>query len=195
MKPAVCAASVMRDGRGGHAGKGTLMRPRPLPTAIENIETIAKFEEECLNERSRFERIADAIGAFVGTIAFVVLHVVLFTFWILINTRLIPGLPALDPYPFLFLSMAVSLEGVLLTTFVLMKQNRMSKRSETRNHLNLQIDLLAEREATKMLQMLRAICDHIGLEHEAQHPEIKQLAQDTAVDVLAQELRKKMPDQ
>jgi uncharacterized membrane protein len=90
--------------------------------------------------------------------------------------------------------MSVSLEGVLLTTFVLMKQNRMSKRSEIRNQLNLQVDLLAEREATKMLQMLRAICDHMGLESESQQPEVKQLAEDTSVDVLAQELRKKMPE-
>jgi uncharacterized membrane protein len=171
------------------------VRPRPLPTALENIETIARFEEECLNERSTLERIADAIGAFVGTIAFVLLHVAWFTSWILINTGLVPGVRAFDPFPFLFLGMAVSLEGVLLTTFVLMKQNRMSRRSETRNQLNLQIDLLAEREATKMLQMLRAICDHIGLESEAHQPEVKQLAQDTAVDVLAQELKKKMPDQ
>lgn len=90
--------------------------------------------------------------------------------------------------------MSVSLEGVLLTTFVLMKQNRMSKRSEIRNQLNLQIDLLAEREATKMLQMLRAICDHMGLEGESQQPEVKQLAEDTSVDVLAHELKKKMPE-
>lgn len=170
------------------------MRSRPLPTALENIETIAKFEEECLNERSTLERIADAIGAFVGTIAFVGLHLMWFICWILINTGLIPGIRPFDPYPFLFLSMTVSLEGVLLTTFVLMKQNRMSKRSETRNQLNLQVDLLAEREATKMLQMLRAICDQMGLESEAHEPEVKQLAQDTAVDVLAQELKKKMQD-
>ncbi len=125
---------------------------------------------------------------------FVFLHAIWFVVWIVINMRLIPGVPAFDPYPFMFLSMSVSLEGVLLTTFVLMKQNRMSKRSEIRNQLNLQVDLLAEREATKMLQMLRAICDHMGLESEAQQPEVKQLAEDTSVDVLAQELRKKMPE-
>jgi uncharacterized membrane protein len=140
------------------------------------------------------ERIGDAIGGFVGTMQFVFLHALWFAVWIVINLRLIPGVPAFDPYPFLFLSMSVSLEGVLLTTFVLMKQNRMSKRSEIRNQLNLQIDLLAEREATKMLQMLRAICDRMGLESESQQAEVKQLAEDTSVDVLAQELKKKMPE-
>ncbi len=170
------------------------MRQRPLPTALENIETIAKFEQQCLEERSLLERIGDTIGGFVGTMQFVFLHAIWFVVWIVINMRLIPGVPAFDPYPFMFLSMSVSLEGVLLTTFVLMKQNRMSKRSEIRNQLNLQVDLLAEREATKMLQMLRAICDHMGLESEAQQPEVKQLAEDTSVDVLAQELRKKMPE-
>ena len=170
------------------------MRQRPLPTELEKIETIAKFEQECLEERTVLERIGDAIGGFVGTMQFVFLHALWFAVWIVINLRLIPGVPAFDPYPFLFLSMSVSLEGVLLTTFVLMKQNRMSKRSEIRNQLNLQIDLLAEREATKMLQMLRAICDRMGLESESQQAEVKQLAEDTSVDVLAQELKKKMPE-
>jgi uncharacterized membrane protein len=170
------------------------VRQRPLPTALENIETIAKFEQECLEERTLLERIGDAIGGFVGTMQFVFLHALWFAVWIAVNLRLIPGVPAFDPYPFMFLSMSVSLEGVLLTTFVLMKQNRMSKRSEIRNQLNLQIDLLAEREATKMLQMLRAICDRMGLESESQQAEVKQLAEDTSVHMLAQELKKKMPE-
>lgn len=170
------------------------MPTHPLPTALENIETIARLEQEFLEDRSAIDRIGDAIGAFVGTMAFVLLHVVVFLIWIVINTRLIPGIPAFDPYPFMFLSMAVSLEGVVLTTFVLMKQNRMSKRADQRNQLNLQIDMLSEREVTKILQMLTEVCERMGLQKTASEPEVRQLSQETAVDLLAQELKKKMPD-
>ncbi len=170
------------------------LRTRPLPTALENIEAVANLEQKFLQERTLIERMGDAIGTFVGTMAFVVMHVAAFVFWILINVHLIPGIPAFDPFPFMLLSMAVSLEGVLLTTFVLMKQNRMSKRADQRNQLNLQIDMLSEREITKILQMLMQICDHMGLHQAAAEPEVKQLSEHTAVDMLAQELKRKMPE-
>ncbi|HZU27835.1 MAG TPA: DUF1003 domain-containing protein [Bryobacteraceae bacterium] len=170
------------------------MRKEPLPTAITNIETVAKLEQEFLETRTALEKVSDAIGAFVGTMGFVSLHVVWFIGWVLVNTRMIPGVPTFDPYPFMLLSMVVSLEGVLLTTFVLMKQNRMSRRADNRNQLNLQVDLLAEREVTKIIQMLQVVCAHMGLEAEAQEKEVQELSQNTAVDVLAKELREKMPD-
>ena len=131
------------------------MRAHPLPSAQQNIETVARLEQELLEERSTVERISDAIGSFVGTMSFVLIHVAWFFFWFLANAGQIPGVPRFDPYPFIFLSMAVSVEGVLLTTFVLMKQNRMAKRADLRNQLNLQIDLLSEKEVTKILQILR----------------------------------------
>jgi uncharacterized membrane protein len=170
------------------------VRKEPLPTAITNIETVAKLELEFLEKRSALEKAADAVGSFVGTMGFVAVHILWFAVWVVVNTRMIPGVPAFDPYPFMLLSMVVSLEGVLLTTFVLMKQNRMSKRAEHRNQLNLQVDLLAEREVTKIIQMLQSICGHMGLEAQAQEKEVQELSQNTAVDVIAKELRQKMPD-
>src|SRR6266496_6694946 len=113
--------------------RGSVADTRPLPTAVENIETVVKLEQHFLEERTLIDRMGDAIGAFVGTMMFVLVHGVIFLLWVLINVGLIPGIPAFDPFPFMLLAMAVSLEGVLLTTFVLMKQNRMSKRAEQRD--------------------------------------------------------------
>src|SRR5579872_5083461 len=98
---------------------------RPPETIEKNISTVAKLERECLENRSAIERMGDAIGGFAGSMGFVLLHVIWFTVWVIINANLVPVIPAFDPYPFVFLSMIVSLEAVLLTTFVLMKQNRM----------------------------------------------------------------------
>lgn len=167
---------------------------RPLPTALENIETIARLEQQFLEERTFVDRVGDTVGSFVGTMTFVLLHATWFITWFAINLKLIPGVPAFDPYPFILLSVAVSCEGVLLTTFVLMKQNRMSKRADQRNQLNLQVDMLSEREITKILQMLTAISARLGLHETASEPEVRQLSQETAVDLLAQELKKQIPD-
>src|SRR5260370_37128778 len=103
------------------------MRTVPTPAHVqENIDKIVKIEEECLERRSAVERVGHAIGSFSGSMTFVVLHLVWFLAWIVVNAKILSWIPAFDPYPFIFLSMVVSLEAVLLSTFVLMKQNRMS---------------------------------------------------------------------
>lgn len=172
----------------------TGVRHHPTKVAEQNIECVAKLEQDFLERRTMVDRIGDAVGAFVGTMTFVILHLTWFAVWILINTRVIPGIPPFDPYPFMFLSMTVSMEAVILTTFVLMKQNRMSKRADHRDQLNLQIDLLAEKEVTKILQMLRTVCDHMGLQEAADEPEVKELSENTAVESLARELQTKIPE-
>src|SRR5262249_6979764 len=141
----------------------TREQPATPPPVRKNIQAIARLESEQLNRRGRIERIGDAMGGFAGSMSFVLIHVTWFVLWFLINTHRIPGIPAFDPYPFVLLSMAVSVEAVLLSTFVLMKQNSMSRRSDRRSELNLQIDLLSEKEITKALQMLAHIAEHTGL--------------------------------
>jgi uncharacterized membrane protein len=159
----------------------------------QNIATVAKLEERFLQSRNIVERIGDAVGGFAGSMKFVLLHILIFTAWFIINGRFIPGLKPFDPYPFILLSMVVSVESVLLATFVLMKQNREAKRAEQRQQLTLQVDLLAEQEATKTLQMLRRICERLGIEDAAQDRETQVLSEDTAVDQLADELSHKLP--
>jgi uncharacterized membrane protein len=159
----------------------------------QNIATVAKLEERFLQSRNIVERIGDAIGTFAGSMKFVLLHILIFTAWFIINSRIIPGLKPFDPYPFILLSMVVSVESVLLATFVLMKQNREAKHAEQRQQLTLQVDLLAEQEATKTLQMLRRICERLGIEDAAQDHETQVLSEDTAVDQLADELSHKLP--
>lgn len=166
--------------------------PRP---ASENIATVARLEERFLEERTPIQRIGDAIGSFAGSMSFVVLHVVIISLWFLVNTGVFPGIRAFDPYPFILLSMTVSVEAVILSTFVLMKQNRESKRAEHRQQLTLQIDLLAEQEATKTLQLLKRICERLGIDDVSHDPETRILSENTAVSDLADELRKKLPQE
>jgi uncharacterized membrane protein len=59
--------------------------------------------------------------------------------------------------------MLVSLEAIFLSTFVLMKQNRIGKRADSRGHLDLRIHLLVAKEMTMVLQMLRQIGARVGV--------------------------------
>lgn len=55
-------------------------------------------------------------------------------------------------------------EAIFLSTFVLVSQNRQAALADRRSELDLQIDLLSEREVTRILQLLDAIAQHFSIE-------------------------------
>jgi uncharacterized membrane protein len=162
------------------------------PSAENNINTVIRLEEESQKDRTTADRISDVIAGFVGSIPFVVLHLIWFGVWVAINVGGFASRWRFDPYPFALLCMLVSLEGVLLSTFVLIKQNRMGKRADQRNHLDLQVNLLAEKEVTKILQMQRLICRRLGIEEADADAEVAELSHVTAVENLAHEVDKRL---
>jgi uncharacterized membrane protein len=161
--------------------------------AARNIEEVMCLEREAAEQRSLADRVADLIAGFAGTVIFVLLHLVWFGVWATVNAGVVPGVPAFDPYPFQLLCMIVSMEGVLLSTFVLIKQNRMSARADERSHLGLQVGLLSEQEVTKVIQMLEGISTHLGIQREVVDAEAKELGRHTAVRGLARQLRERLP--
>jgi len=164
-------------------------RPDETPALAEvierNIRTVARQHLEARKNRSVSERIADAITTFSGRMLFVYIHVVWFALWILANTGHL-GVPAFDPFPYGLLTMVVSLEAIFLSTFVLISQNRLSEDADRRAHLDLQIGLLTEHELTRVLQMLDAVQDKLGIENDSD-TELAQLEMETRPeDVLAE---------
>ena len=160
------------------------------PTFVnDNIRSIAQMEVSLEEKRTLVDRIADLIGGFSGSMTFVFLHLFWFLAWFLANTGAIPGMRRFDPYPFILLAMIVSVEGVLLSTFVLMKQNRMQKRIDIRDQLDLQINLMSEKEITKVLQLLRAIANKMEIVPSPEDDrELEEMASTTSVDTLAQKV-------
>ena len=152
-----------------------------------NIELITSLESAEAAKRSFTDRFSDIITRFCGHIAFIYVHVIWFGGWILWN--LFPRLPQalrFDPFPFQFLALAVSLEAIFLTTFILISQNRQNQLSERRNHLDLQINLLSEQENSKILSMLETLLQHHGLlQHD---PDLAALKEVTQPEILAQQI-------
>jgi len=120
-------------------------------------------------------------------IYFILFQLLAVAMWIGVNSRVV-AIEAFDPYPFPILSVALSLEGVLLMSFILIRQSSMSDRVDRRSHLILQINLLTEQEVTKVLQMLQATGRHLGMK-EMTDAETAELIKDTAVESLGKELR------
>jgi uncharacterized membrane protein len=158
----------------------------------KNIESIMKLEEEAILSRSPAEHIADKITTFAGSTPFLILHVIWFGVWAIMNVGLVPRLQPFDPFPFSFLTLVVSLEAIFLTLLVLMSQNRMMKEADKRTHLDLQLNMLAEQESTVMLKLVQRIAEHLGIEEHSDET-TRELAEHTDVHRLAKSLDEKLP--
>ena len=158
----------------------------------KNIESILKLEQEEEDALSPLHQLSHAVGAFVGTIYFIGMQFFFAVAWIALNTRSFNIRP-FDPYPFSLLSTILALEAVMLTSFVLIRQNAMDRRSERRNHLDLQINILAEKEATSILKALGEIADHLNVKTSSD-ADREELAKDTPVESIARDLRAKERD-
>jgi len=158
----------------------------------EHVALIAKHEQEFLAKRTASERLIDSIATFAGSLSFVIVHLAIFIGWAAVNTFAIGRIRHFDPAPYSLLATIVALEAILLASFILMRQSRMSRRSDERDHLMLQILLLTEREITAVLGMERQIARRIGLEDVAQDRKIETLSQDISIADVAQTIQESL---
>ena len=145
----------------------------------ENIEAIKSWERAAVHHRSRLEQLSDAITRVASSGPVLLFHVGWFAFWILANVNLLPGVSAFDAFPFPLLTMIVSLEAIFLSLFVLESQNRLTAQADKRSNLDLQIDLLAEREMTVVLRLLQDIARHLDVPVSVTPDQIRDLVKKT----------------
>jgi uncharacterized membrane protein len=162
--------------------------PEAPPNRVlsQNIALLRQVRERHQQERSRQQRVADAITSFAGSMQSVYLHATLFGTWLLVNTGIISQALVFDPYPFVMLAMFASVEAIFLSTFVLVSQNRQAELSTQRDELELQINLLAEHEITKLLVIADDIARHLGV--PGKPLETDPLKREVAPDQVLQEI-------
>jgi len=152
-----------------------------------NVAIIAEMEQAANQVRTRGDRVADRLAAWVGSWRFIVAQTVILLAWIVVNIS--AWINHWDPYPFILLNLALSFQSAYAAPILMISQNRQARLSERRNHLDLQINMLAEQETTEILRLLRLLCEHssIGLdkcdngrafEEETKHAEIVRQIQD-----------------
>ena len=163
-------------------------RPKtPEELTEQNVRSIADLEQAAKAQLTTADLVADRITRFCGSMPFVWVHVIWFIGWIVGNTVL--PIKAVDPYPFSFLTLVVSLEAIFLSTFIMISENRQERIEERRSHLDLQINLLAEQESTKTLRLLEMIAKHLGIT-DTDDPDIDVLAQATRPENLIRQIDK-----
>src|SRR5688500_3670809 len=164
-----------------------------LDPTTDNIRIVAELERRLARQRTWSERVSDRITAVAGSLSFVIAHILAIGGWAIWNSAAPAGL-RFDPYPYGLLTFIVSLEGVLIATFVLITQNRMSAQADHRDRLNLEVDLLAEQEMTLMLKMLRRISDRLEIPTPAgEAAQMESYGRKTDVDAIARRLEEELP--
>lgn len=156
----------------------------------KNVEAIARIEEAAHARRTRTDIISDSVARFCGSPGFVYVHLLLFGGWLLFNSlRAVPRSLHFDNPPFNELMLFVSLEAIFLSSFILISQNRQQRLADQRNHLDLQINLLAEQETSQMLSMMKQVMDHLGISSTHAH---EVLVQETNAEQLAEQIGQRL---
>jgi uncharacterized membrane protein len=145
----------------------------------ENVQAIKRWERAILLARSKAEQVSDWIACTAASGPVLLLHVLWFGGWVTVNSGFVGGIQPFDRFPFSFLTMTVSLEAIFLALFVLASQNRLSRQADKRSHLDLQVDLLAEREMTAVLQLLQDIASHLQVRTTVTPEQLRDLMKET----------------
>jgi uncharacterized membrane protein len=164
--------------------QGPTVEPNPdsLNSALRrNIEALRERRRQDDENRSLQDRLADRITGFAGSMSFVLIHLLLYGFWIVANLGWVPGVAPWDE-TFVVLAMAASVEAIFLSTFVLISQNRMMAVADQRADLDVQISLLTEHEVTNLIRMVRQIAERVGA--EVPHEEVAELERNVAPEAV-----------
>lgn len=125
---------------------------------------IKSLKAKYMASRSLMEKTADLLTQIFGSVPFLILNVLWFTGWIAVNQGVFPSIKTFDPFPYGLLTMIVSLEAIILSTFVLISQNRSSKIDNLREELDLHVDVVTESEITKVMKLNTILLSKIGID-------------------------------
>jgi len=113
---------------------------------------------------TRSDRISSFVTKVAGSMQFLLINVSFFAFWILLNIGVFGHDLIVDKYPFSFLTTTVSIEAILLSTFVIMSQRREAKLSEARTELDYHSDLKSEVDIRTIVSILERLAQKQGIE-------------------------------
>ena len=124
--PASWTTSSPAEAESPNPDKPTTAKPRPgdFSTVLDrNIKALKQRRKGEDAKASAETRIAETITRFTGSMPFVYLHIVIVSIWVAANLEWISFIPAFDK-TFVILATVTSVEGIFLSTFVLISQNR-----------------------------------------------------------------------
>lgn len=156
------------------------------PVLTRNIEAIEGRRRREDEAQTPTQRLARGIAAAIGTMGFAYANAALFAAWIVVNRSWTPFHP-FDSHLQLLTGLA-SIEAIFLSIFVLINQRREARAADQRADLDLQIGLLSEHEVTRLITLVAAVADRLGVEG-GDSKEMAELQKDVAPEIVLDELQ------
>ncbi len=100
------------------------------------------------------EMIADKTTLGIGSWAFIIVQLILILIWVIFNTT---GIMKADPFPFIFLNLALSFQAAFTAPIIMMSQNRQTKMDRIQIEDDYKINKLAESEIEVVMKELKRI--------------------------------------
>jgi uncharacterized membrane protein len=94
------------------------------------------------------QRASDKITRIVGSWKFIIIQSIILTIWIVVNVT--AWVNHWDPYPFIFLNLALSFQAAYTAPIILMSENRELDRERKKTAIDLATDRKSEREIAKL---------------------------------------------
>ncbi|WP_296942458.1 DUF1003 domain-containing protein [uncultured Massilia sp.] len=151
----------------------------PLPSSVgENIGTIAEFYARHEQRVSATQRVVEKVALFLGSPSYVAGNILFIVFWIAGNLMAPDlGWEQVDEPPFFWLQGLVGLNAFVISTTVLIRQNRMSALADHHAHLDLQVNLLTEEKTSKIIEMLETLRRELPGTNKQEDREAREMAE------------------
>ena len=132
-----------------------------------------------LDERDRWQKLADQVAKVGGSWAFILTFVLALGAWIFVNAVL--ATRAFDPYPFIFLNLVLSMVAALQAPVIMMSQNRQGIIDRAAAEHDYVVNLRAELEIMLLHDKLDALRERdILARTDAIDAQLKQLCSDVS---------------
>lgn len=130
-----------------------------LPSSVsDNIDTVAEFYARHEEQVSTTQRVVEKVALFLGSPGYIAANALFIVGWIAANLLADDfGWRQVDQPPFFWLQGIVGLNAFVISTTVLIRQNRMSRLADHHAHLDLQVNLLTEEKTSKIIQLLEEL--------------------------------------
>lgn len=176
---------------GAHPKEPPAQEPHEAAIRHARHQMVQAIKTHLNRQQTLSERVADFMASWFGSVSFLWFNAAAFAFWVAWNAGWIPDLHPIDPFPFVFLTMVVSLEAIFLSIFVLMSQKRESRISELREEIDIQVNMIAEQEITKVIHILTYLMKHLNVPYE-KDPELKRMMHPLNLDEVRDELERQL---
>ncbi len=126
-------------------------REQRIITQIAKRVHISQNINRVFEERLTFgQRLSDQVAAFGGSWGFIILFGLTLLGWVALNSLILVGPAAFDPYPYIFLNLLLSMVAALQAPVIMMSQNRQAAKDRLAAAHDYEVNLKAELEIMRL---------------------------------------------